>query len=474
MSETRFVTSPQSREEWVAWVSEMMSSEYEAESPAELIERISRLDQAVAILSAARLEAVYAFARAEVGARLDAAGAPLQAVPVELDQSGSDSGGSDSGGSDSGGSSDPARVLESGPGPGSEPALALVVPDLERIEREVAAQVGLACRVGPGEGRRRVRMARDLHAGLGRVREAFVAGELGERKVAAIVRATGHLDERERAAVDAELARRGWEGLGERRLGDLARRIAGRVAPEKALERVRQARRGRFVSVRPVGDGMADLRVRLPVEQAVGCYAALDKAVRQVFVASEPVTRTRGQIMADTVVERVTGRARAGEVDVEVQVLVPVESLLEPGAPLLGEVPGYGPLPPEVLAHGEGRRSWRRLFTREGVVVGVESRRRVFTGVVAEVIRARDGGVCAEPYCDAPIRHLDHIVPHSRGGPTSAANGRGTCEFHNLVKENDGWAVRREGMVLTTTTPTGHEYSRRLEETVPLSRGASS
>lgn len=113
MSETRFVTSPQSREEWVAWVSEMMSSEYEAESPAELIERISRLDQAVAILSAARLEAVYAFARAEVGARLDAAGAPLQAVPVELDQSGSDSGGSDSGGS-----SDPARVLESGPRPG--------------------------------------------------------------------------------------------------------------------------------------------------------------------------------------------------------------------------------------------------------------------------------------------------------------------------------------------------------------------
>src|SRR5689334_23824159 len=33
----------------------------------------------------------------------------------------------------------------------------------EALERSIAAQVGLACRVSPREGRRRVRVARDLH-----------------------------------------------------------------------------------------------------------------------------------------------------------------------------------------------------------------------------------------------------------------------------------------------------------------------
>src|SRR5689334_25124985 len=59
----------------------------------------------------------------------------------------------------------------------------------EALERSIAAQVGLACRVSPHEGRRRVRIARDLHAGHNRVRALFAAGELSDYKVATIVAA---------------------------------------------------------------------------------------------------------------------------------------------------------------------------------------------------------------------------------------------------------------------------------------------
>src|SRR5689334_21718787 len=64
----------------------------------------------------------------------------------------------------------------------------------EALERSNAAQVGLACRVSPREGRRRVRVARDLHAGHDRVRALFGAGELSDYQVATIVAATAHLD----------------------------------------------------------------------------------------------------------------------------------------------------------------------------------------------------------------------------------------------------------------------------------------
>lgn len=32
--------------------------------------------------------------------------------------------------------------------------------------------------------------------------------------------------------------------------------------------------------------------------------------------------------------------------------------------------------------------------------------------------------------------HADHIVPHSRGGPTTVANGLTSCAYHNQVKSD--------------------------------------
>ena len=79
-----------------------------------------------------------------------------------------------------------------------------------------------------------------------------------------------------------------------------------------------------------------------------------------------------------------------------------------------------------------GTESWRRLFTAPGgnsreMIVGGDPTARRFTGWLAKLLKLRDGGICREPYCGAPIRHLDHITPYRDGGPTTYANGRGVC-----------------------------------------------
>ena len=105
-----------------------------------------------------------------------------------------------------------------------------------------------------------------------------------------------------------------------------------------------------------------------------------------------------------------------------------------------------------------GRLFLRRLITRAGIVIGGDSRRRTFRGLLADLIQARSRHRCAEPYCDAPVRHLDHIHRAADGGATTLDNGRGVCAFHNHLREQPGWHVAHTERGLTTTTPTGHTY----------------
>lgn len=245
------------------------------------------------------------------------------------------------------------------------------------------------------------------------------------------------------------------------------RRLAYEADRAAYVARGRTARADRRVGLRPAPDTMSVLSGFLPVEQGVACLAALRKHTDAVVAAGD--ARTRDQIMADTLVERVTGQARAADVNVEVGIVLPVDALVDPEAGGAAEVTGYGPIPAdianEVLAGTAGRRWWRRLFASPtGDLVGGDPRRRCFEGVLAHLVRVRDGGRCRDPFCDAPIRHLDHIHPHRAGGPTSLANGRGVCARGNYVREMPGWRVelvRPHPHTVRTTTPTGHTYVSR-------------
>ncbi len=137
---------------------------------------------------------------------------------------------------------------------------------------------------------------------------------------------------------------------------------------------------------------------------------------------------------------------------------------------------GYGPVPAiwvrDLLRHrDDSARVWlRRLFTAAdtGALAGIETHRREFTGALRELIITRDQ-FCRQPWCGAPIRHVDHARAHADGGATSLTNGQGLCEACNYAKQAPGWQAQPgtdpgDPHVVHITTPTGHHYTSRAPD----------
>ena len=346
--------------------------------------------------------------------------------------------------------------------------------DPEELGRGIGAQVGLAAHVSSWHGARRLTVARTLAADLPGVRGLLATGRISERLAETVVAQTSHLDGEQRRLVDKALAEAGLDQLGFRRAEATVKRIAYETDKAGYTRRGRTARKDRRVTLRPAPDTMAVLSGLLPVEQGVACLAALRKHADGLIATGETSGRTRDQIVADTLVERLTGQARAQDVPVEVGIVLPLDALVDPDSPATGDLVGHGPLPAgivrDLLRDTGGKRWWRRLFTHpgHGTLVGGDPQKRLFDGFLAQLIELRDGGRCRDPFCDAPIRHHDHITQSRAGGPTSFTNGRGLCARGNYVRELPGWAVEtlHDGLgdqphTVRTTTPTGHTYTSR-------------
>jgi hypothetical protein len=104
----------------------------------------------------------------------------------------------------------------------------------------------------------------------------------------------------------------------------------------------------------------------------------------------------------------------------------------------------------------------RRLYTdpETGQLAAMDSQARSFTQNQRLFLLLRDQ-TCRTPYCDAPIRHADHIHPHEDGGPTTITNGQGLCEACNYTKQAPDWHQQPtpdRTRDITTITPTGHHY----------------
>jgi hypothetical protein len=284
-----------------------------------------------------------------------------------------------------------------------------------------------------------------------------------------VARETAWLSSEHRRSVDRELAPQLGD-LGNRKVETQAKTLAYRLDPVGYVDRMRAAPNDRRVWVRPAPDAMCRLTALLPVAEGVATYAALRAAADTAVAWGEQ--RGRGQLMADTLVERVTGQQQARDVPLEVQVVMTDQALLNAG-PARDEpatVAGYGPIPAQIardLVHraGEAIPRWVRRFYREpssGQLVRMESRRRLFTAGQRRFIETRDG-FCRTPWCDAPIRHIDHVRARLDGGATEVANGKGLCVACNHAKQAPGWTeetVNPAGEIITRT-PTGHEYRSR-------------
>jgi hypothetical protein len=233
-----------------------------------------------------------------------------------------------------------------------------------------------------------------------------------------------------------------------------------RIDADAARERAEVNRADQRVSMFPDSDGVAHLHARGPAEQILAAHTALDQHARALRAAGDE--RTLGQIMTQTLVERVTGQRYAEDINVEVQLVMdaPTFTGQDDGEPV--DLAGYGPISPAVaddIIAGAPNAWIRRLLVDpiDGTLVVREPRRRHFDTTTASHIRARDRW-CRQPGCDLKIRHKDHIHAHIDGGESTTDNGQGLCTRSHTLKHLPGWSVTSKGKTTTWKTPTGHTY----------------
>ncbi|MGD7705957.1 DUF222 domain-containing protein [Microlunatus sp. Y2014] len=393
-----------------------------------------------------------------------------------------------------------------------------------RRGRGVASQVALARHESPHLGQRHLELATVLHREMPHTLRALRTGHISEWRAMILVRETACLSREHRAVIDARLAADPvlLGRYGDRALIAEVVKLSCELDPEALVARRRTAEKSRHVRLRPAPDGMAHFSAMLPVADGVGLLATLEHLAEAAVATGDP--RTRGQLMADTLVERVTGRraslapatesepdesgpgpatdasgtafgraARAitwddcdtartdrasadngGDLPIMVNLIMSPEQLLG-AADGAAYVEGYGFVDAD-LARSLAKRDqvWlRRLFTEpdSDALATQESRARLFPEALKRLIRFRDR-TCRTPWCDAPIRHIDHAVDHADGGPTSFENGQGLCAACNHAKQAPDWRARPtrgpDGRhQVTTNTPTGHSHTSRAPDILP-------
>ncbi|GAB2634121.1 HNH endonuclease signature motif containing protein [Nocardioides ginkgobilobae] len=375
-------------------------------------------------------------------------------------------------------------------------------------ERGIGAEVALARRESPHRGGIHLGLAVVLCAELPHTLAAMEAGWCSEWRAVQVAQGTACLSLADRTSIDAELmadpaTTQGW---GDRRFRAEVDRLAYVADPVAAVERRAKAVAQRHTSLRPAPDGMTRFSAVLPLEQGVAIHATLGRVADIARAAGDE--RTRGQVMADALVAAVLGgraddgqprpgsvvesvAARAGTwgqtvvptalgapvVPVAVQVVVSDATLLNlPGAagdePGWVSAPGVAPVPlpaddvRDLVARAQeaGLASLRRLYADpDGQLLAMDSRSRVFPAGLAQFLATRDRS-CRTPYCDAPVRHRDHVRPWADGGPTTATNGQGLCEACNQTKEATDWSAQvtdTDPHTVETTTPTDHRHRSR-------------
>ncbi len=350
----------------------------------------------------------------------------------------------------------------------------------------VASQVGQARRESPVRGARHLGLAKILVSEMPHTLAAMRAGWCSEWRATLLVRETACLSLEHRRQIDAELMTypSTTDGWGDKRLISEARTRAYRLDPHAHVARSRKAEADRYVSIRPAPDTMTWVSALLPVKHGVAVYAVLKNAADHARATGDE--RTRGQVMADTLVTTLlTPVESAGlhtgttppAVPVAVNLTISDATLLA-GGHEPAWVAGYGPVPAGFArdlvadALAEAHATLRRLYTSTtGALTAMDSRSRIFPASLGLFIELRDQS-CRTPWCDAPIRHHDHITPHTTAGPTSGHNGQGLCEACNHAKEAPGWTstptTGPDGRhQVAITTPTGHQTRSRAPDLPP-------
>ncbi|GEP33248.1 HNH endonuclease [Nocardioides szechwanensis] len=342
----------------------------------------------------------------------------------------------------------------------------------ERVGEGIAEQIGLARRESASKGARLLGLAKVLEREMPHTLALMRVGRLNEWRATILARETACLPLADRLAVDERLCAEGEAAtMSDLGLERAAKALACELDPASVTERARRAESERHVSIRPAPDTMCWVTALLPVKQAVSVYAVLLAAAAAACAQGDE--RSKGQVMADTLVERVTGLPADAAPRVEVKLVMTDRAFFGTGDDAV-HVTGYGPVPaPWARAFVKdatlATRLWvRRLYVNPttGQLVSMDSRSRLAPAALADFVATRDQDLCRTPWCGAPIRETDHVTAWDDGGPTTAANTQGLCQRCNLAKQAPGWTATtvpdpHGRHTVVTITPTGHRHRSR-------------
>jgi hypothetical protein len=374
--------------------------------------------------------------------------------------------------------------------------------DPEQVHASVCAAIGSMVRVPARTAAGRVDDSIALVKRLPNTLAALSAGVINMSSARAILEETICLGPAPLADIEAHILEHA-SGQTTGQIRASAKRVVARADAEAVRRRAEQARRERCVRLIPEPDGMATVAAYLPAQQAVAVIDVLDDCARRAAGSSDRRSMaarradalvdlvldsdllvpagtkspavgaeksTGGSVDSDGIGSRPGGRESSRRVgsrrrgsQVQIRVTVALTTLLGLDQ-LPGELAGYGPIPADIARELAAEGTWRRLVTDpvSGALLDYGTTRYRPPPHLAEHVKARDR-TCVYPGCRVPAHRcdIDHHVPHSDAGPTSAWNISSLCRSHHRLKHSPGWRVTRlvNGSV-AWRTPTGHRLTR--------------
>lgn len=348
------------------------------------------------------------------------------------------------------------------------------------VRGAVTQEIGIACRLSPYKAAEHLKRGLTLPERLPATWAQWQAGEISAERATTVARETRPLDPDQAGRVDADIAPD--LGLRSRKEAEyLVRRAVTEADPQAAAERARMAQEDRYASARPAGDGMITVNALIPGMEGQAIWTGLEQRAGLIRGAGDD--RSKEQIKADLFCEALisylayldqsdSGPAVTGQQpkrprpSVQIQ-LVMTDAALFGFSDTTARVHGLGPVPAP-LARTWAREAMEdeqaelvRLYTAAGTgkLVAMDSKRRTFPKSLARYVITRDD-ICRTPWCGAPVRHIDHVTPHSSGGPTALTNAAGLCVQCNEHKDGPGWHhTAGEHGAVTVTSPTGDTYT---------------
>jgi hypothetical protein len=284
--------------------------------------------------------------------------------------------------------------------------------EARQAQRGIPEQIGWARKVSPASAARQLGQARALIDQMPDTYGLLLQGEISEHVATIVTTETSHLAVEDRRLVDKKLAEQ-LPRLSPKRAHAATRRLAIEADPAGAVRRASNAREDRRVGIRPAPDTMTILSALLPCEQGVAAYAALRRTTDAAIAAGDG--RSRGQIMADTLVERLTGQASADAVSAEIGLVMTVAALFG-GDDSAADLAGYGPIPAELardIARAADDGAAQPVAAEPRAAAGAVARARIFlrrlftdpaTGVIETATRDAAGStVCSLGYSSTGI-----------------------------------------------------------------------